>query len=64
MNFGKLAWKVLFLVVGSTLVGYAEYRVKGGPPIRELYNQIQNERLAAVIAKAKRDGIVVEGSVE
>lgn len=67
-NVGKIAVKVALLLGGAFVLGYTEYRVKGGKPIHKLYREVKNERLAteAAAAAAKTDGtpITAEGTVK
>lgn len=67
-NVGKIAVKVAMLLGGAFVLGYTEYRIKGGKPIHKLYKEVKNERLAAeaAAATAKADGtpIKAEGTVK
>ena len=60
----KIAAKVGGVLVASFALGYAEYRIKGGKPIRKLYQEVQAEKLAALAAAAKAAPIKADGKVE
>ena len=60
---GRIVKRVIFTLTVSAVIGYAEYRLKGGEPITKLYREIAKERMAAETAKARMDSIVVEGTV-
>ena len=62
----KIAGKVGLVLVASFGIGYAEYRLKGGKPIHQLYKEVQNERLACAMASAKSESnaIKTEGTVK
>ena len=66
-NVGKIAIKVAAVLVGSFALGYAEYRIKGGKPIRKVYQEVKKERLAAeaaAVAQAQGTPIKAEGTVK
>ena len=67
-NVGKIAIKVALALGGAFVLGYAEYRIKGGKPIHKLYQEVKNERLvaeaAAAVAKAGCTPIKAEGTVK
>jgi hypothetical protein len=60
----KIAAKVGVVLAASFALGYAEYRIKGGQPIRKLYREVQAERLAAMAAAAKAEPIRADGTVK
>lgn len=43
-KIGKTAIRAVVGVAATALAIYADYRVKGGPPIRQLYRQVKAER--------------------
>jgi hypothetical protein len=44
---GKVVGKVALAAAGTSLAIYADYRIKGGPPLRKLYKMVREEREAA-----------------
>ena len=66
-NVGKIAIKVALTLGGAFVLGYTEYRIKGGKPIHKLYKEVKNERLAteaAAVAQADGTPIKAEGTVK
>lgn len=63
-NVLKVVAKVGTVLVASFALGYAEYRIKGGKPIRKLYQDVQKEKLAAMAAAAKAEPIRADGTVK
>lgn len=44
---GKVLGRVALGIGACTLAVYADYRIKGGPPIRQLYKTVKEERIKA-----------------
>ena len=40
----RLAVKVVVAVTGAIVLGYVDYRIKGGKPIQKVYNEVKSER--------------------
>lgn len=59
----KIMAKAALVLTGSLVLGYAEYRIKGGKPIRQLYQDVQAQKLAAAMA-AKANTIEADGTVK
>lgn len=60
----KIMAKVGLVLAGSFVLGYAEYRIKGGKPIRQLYQDVQAQKLAAAAMAAKANTIEADGTVK
>ena len=61
--FGKVIQVVVGVLVVSTVAGYAEYRLKGGEPIRKVYKQVKEERLRAeAVEQAKKQGTIIKAT--
>lgn len=57
----KVVGKVTVVLAASIILGYVEYRYNGGKPMRKVYKEVKDERLAAEVAKsmAQGKGIVI-----
>lgn len=64
MSIWKTMAKLGVVLAASFALGYGEYRLKGGKPIRKLVREVQAERLAAMEAAAKKEPIKAEGTVK
>lgn len=64
MSILKTVAKVGIVLAASFALGYGEYRLKGGKPIRKLAREVQAERLAAMEAAAKKEPIKAEETVK
>ena len=60
----KIAVKIGTVLITSFVLGYAEYRIQGGKPIRKLYHEVRAEKQAAMMAAAKKMPIEAEGTVK
>jgi hypothetical protein len=57
-NMLKIGGKVLAVFIAGMVLGYTEYRIHGGEPIRKLYHEVQDERKAKeAAAKNAKEGI-------
>ncbi len=50
---GKVLGRIALGLGVSTAMAYANYRINGGPPIREVYKQCREERIRAEEEKVK-----------
>ena len=44
-KLGRFLAKLGIGIAATSLAVYADYRIKGGPPIRQLYRQVKAERI-------------------
>lgn len=56
---GRIAVGVLKCTIATAASVYINYRIKGGPPVRELYRQVKAERKMAEGANKHFNGTIV-----
>lgn len=67
MNVVKTVVKALFVLSASAVIGYANYRWQGGPPLMELCRKMEIEKAlerAKTINNKKEEFIKTEGTVK
>lgn len=64
-NVLKIAGKIGLVFLGSVVIGYTEYRLKGGKPLRVAYREAQAKINAEKVEEAKKAGTIIqaEGTV-
>lgn len=67
ITVGKVLGKLALGIGATTIAVYADYRIKGGPPLRQLYKTVKAERLRTEEenrAALMKMPVVCEGTVE